>query len=377
MKTPTVIKARALEHPRRRGRYAAALLCLGATSVLAACGSSGSTKATSSGSSTASSSSGSLSAGMKYYKGKTITFIAPDKPGGGFDNWARTVAPWMGKYLHATVNIQNIPAGNTIVGQNTLASSKPNGLTIGWLNLVEDVSDKAAGVAGVTFNPAKLALIGATDPIPVVVITKPSSPYQSFASVVKSTTPVTALTQTKGSTALIEKVILAGFGVKTKYIAGYESSASLKAGFVRGDGVLSVDNISAFGPLISAKSATPVLLTSSVPSTSSIASDFSGVPTLSQFEQTHPLSGQAGNALKAALALYTYNTTLAAAAGTPADEVAALRAAMQWALQQPGAQQQALKLQLNPGYESPTAALSAINTAFGAAAELKPYVPGA
>lgn len=349
--------------------------------VATACGSSSNNASTnnsgsSSGSSTTSGSSNSLAAGLKYFKGKTITMIAPDKPGGGFDNWARTTAPYMAQYLHATINVENIPAGNTIVGQNTLASSKANGLTIGWLNVVEDVSEKAAGIKGLTFDPTQLSLIGSTPPIPVVVITTPSSPYTSFASLVSAPGPVKALTQTKGSTALIERVIFAGFGANVKYIAGYESSADLKAGFQRGDGVTSLDNISAFGPLITGHAARPVLVSSTVPSSSSLYSALSGVTTLSQFEQSHPPKGNAGQALKAVLALYTYNTTLAAAAGTPPDELAALQAAMKSAMQNPAAQKQAQTVHLTAGYESPQAALSAMKTAENAASLIKPYVPG-
>jgi len=366
--------------PRSRGKRAARglrwVVVIAAVSlVAAACGSSSKTSSSKT-PTTSSGSTGSVSAGKAYFKNKTITFIAPDKPGGGFDNWARTLAPALAQYLGATVNITNIPAGNTIVGQNTLASASPNGLTIGWLNLVEDVSEKAAGVSGITFDPSKLAIIGATAPIPVVVISSPSSPYTSFAALASAAGPVKTLTQTKGSTALIERVIMAAFGVKTQYIAGYESSADLKAGFLRGDGQVAVDNISAFGPLITGKAARPLLLTSQVSGSSSLASDLAGVPTVSQFAAQHTPVAGTQQVLNAVMALYTYNVTLAAPAGTPADEVAALRAAMQWAMQQPSVQQQAAKLHLVAGYESAAATLSGITTAFSAASQIKPYVPG-
>lgn len=359
---------------RRSGWRALQWVALAAAASLAAAACSSSTKATSRPSTT--SSAGSASAGKAFYKGKTITFIAPDKPGGGFDNWARTLAPAMARYLGATINITNIPAGNTIVGQNTMASASPNGLTIGWLNLVEDVSDQAAGISGVTFDPSKVSIIGATPPIPVVVIASPKSPYTTFAALTSAAGPVKTLTQTKGSTALIERVIMAAFGVKTQYIAGYESSADLKAGFSRGDGQVAVDNVSAFGPLITGKTATPILLTNAVSSTSTLAPYLTGVPTVSEFAAQHPPVAGVQQVLNAVMALYTYNVALAAPAGTPADEVAALRAAMQWAMQQTTVQKQAEKLHLVPGYESASNTLNAITTAFGAASQIKPYVPG-
>lgn len=364
---------------RRRRKLTGFAAVAAASVAVAACGSSTShsaAPAAKSSPTTASPSGGSTSADLAYFKGKTITMIAPDKPGGGFDNWSRTLAPYLAQYLHATVNIQNIPAGNTIVGQNTLASASPNGLTIGWLNLVEDVSDKAAGISGINFDPSKMSIVGATVPIPVVVIDKPSAPYSSFAALASAPGPIKTLTQTKGSTALIERVVMAAFGVHAQYIAGYESSADLKAGFSRGDGIVAVDNVSAFGPLISGNTARPLLVTSNVPSSSNLATALKGVPTVAEYSAQHPPVAAAADALKAVTALYTYNATLAAPPGVPANELAALQAAMQWAMQQPAEQKQAESLHLVPGYESATDTLSAITTAFNSAASIKPYVPG-
>ncbi|MGH9056623.1 MAG: hypothetical protein ACRDYY_12300 [Acidimicrobiales bacterium] len=358
-----------------RGRKHGAALAAGMATIAllaAACGSSG----TKTGSPpTTASNGGSAKADLAYFKGKTITMIAPDAPGGGFDNWARTTAPYMAQYLHATVNVENIPAGNTIVGQNTLASSQPNGLTIGWLNVTEDVSDKAAGVTGVTFDPGQLGIIGSTPPIPVVVLATPKSGFKSFESLTTAS-QVTALTQTKGSTALIENVILAGFGVKVKYIAGYESSSALKAGFSRGDGEIAVDNISAFGPFITGNAGVPLMVTSAVPSSSPLAPDLTNVPTVTQYEKSHTLSGNLAQVLNAVMDIYTYNATMAAPAGVPAGRLAALQAAMKWTMQQPAAQQQAAKLHLEAGYLTPQATTQAIQAGFASAALIKPYVPG-
>src|SRR5665213_3433289 len=75
-----------------------------------------------------------LARGLSYYHGKTVTLVAPDSPGGGFDQWARLLQPALSAYLHASVNVANIPAGNTVAGQDTVAKAAPNGLTVGWLN---------------------------------------------------------------------------------------------------------------------------------------------------------------------------------------------------------------------------------------------------
>ena len=42
-----------------------------------------------------------------FYKGKKIKFIVPYKPGGGYDDYARLLAPVMEKYTGANVEILN------------------------------------------------------------------------------------------------------------------------------------------------------------------------------------------------------------------------------------------------------------------------------
>src|ERR1700743_1138877 len=56
--------------------------------------------------------------GKSFYSGKTITWDVPDPPGTGFYTTATILAPALGRYLNATVNIVSIPAGGEIEGQH-------------------------------------------------------------------------------------------------------------------------------------------------------------------------------------------------------------------------------------------------------------------
>jgi tripartite-type tricarboxylate transporter receptor subunit TctC len=62
-----------------------------------------------------------------FYKGKTITVLIPTGPGGGFDLVSRAIAPYLEKYTGAKTLMQN---GKTILSQNKLYRSKPDGLTV-------------------------------------------------------------------------------------------------------------------------------------------------------------------------------------------------------------------------------------------------------
>jgi tripartite-type tricarboxylate transporter receptor subunit TctC len=47
--------------------------------------------------------------GAAFYKGKTVRFIVGLGVGGGFDAYARMIAPYLSKELDATVIVENLP----------------------------------------------------------------------------------------------------------------------------------------------------------------------------------------------------------------------------------------------------------------------------
>jgi len=66
------------------------------------------------------------------YKGQTVKFVVPFRPGGGFDTYARALAPYIEKYSGAAnVVIINKPgAGGNIAYNEMFNAVKPDGLTI-------------------------------------------------------------------------------------------------------------------------------------------------------------------------------------------------------------------------------------------------------
>jgi tripartite-type tricarboxylate transporter receptor subunit TctC len=67
------------------------------------------------------------------YPSDDITLIIPYGPGGGFDSFARAIAPAMQKYLPRPVNVipLNLPGGGGGRGMAQLYRTRPDGLTLG------------------------------------------------------------------------------------------------------------------------------------------------------------------------------------------------------------------------------------------------------
>jgi tripartite-type tricarboxylate transporter receptor subunit TctC len=358
---------------RLRGRRSllgvVGVACAGLLAV-SACSSGGS-----SGGSSGAAASGSASGGadVSYFHGKTITLVAPDNPGGSFDEYSRIIAPLMGKYLGATVNVENVPAGNTVVGQNTVAHAQPNGLTIGWLNSIEDVSFSiGAGSGGVNFDPNDEAMIGAPGQSIQVWVSDPSSSYKTWQSIVNSTQTVNTLDVTSGTADLYLRALYGAYGVKSKIVTGYESPKLLAAGFLRHDAPVAEEEFTVFADAISSGQAHPVL-TSNAPPAGTKGLD--GVPTIAQIAKQFPPKTAAGQAaLQEVVSLTNLGAILFAPQGTPAGEQAALQAAAKSALSDASAVKQEVTEGLTPGFFSGQQTETQYKGALAHANLLKPYI---
>jgi len=80
---------------------------------------------------------GVLAAGTAHaeYPDHPIDVIVAFSPGGGTDVAARTIEPFIEKYLGAELTIVNKPGAGGEIGFTTLATAKPDGYTIGFINI--------------------------------------------------------------------------------------------------------------------------------------------------------------------------------------------------------------------------------------------------
>lgn len=95
-----------------------------------------------------------------FYEGKIIKIIVATKPGGGYDYYARLMAPFLQKYLPgSTVIVKNMPGAGHVIGTNATYLAKPDGLTIGTFNRAVGMT-QVAGMKGVRFDFSKFKWLG-------------------------------------------------------------------------------------------------------------------------------------------------------------------------------------------------------------------------
>jgi tripartite-type tricarboxylate transporter receptor subunit TctC len=347
----------------RRRRIAAVAVAAASAALLAACSSSGS------GGSPAAGSGG----GSGYFKGKTITLISPDAPGGSYDSYARLFAPYVGQELGATINVEDVNGAGTLQGSNQMAAASPNGLTIGMVNVGGDVASLVEKQPGQNFTMTKLSWIGQPAQVPNAIVTQPGSSVSSFSGMLHPSGQVTALDIRNGIGDMLIRVVYGAFGIPYKLDTGFEETAALKQGFLAQDGQTILEAMSTLYPLISGNEAKPLLVIGPV-SLSSYQKVLSGVPTLQSAMSSAHLSGSKEAAVTEALALSNLADDFAAPAGLPASELSALRQAFSEAASLPALKAQAEKESLPLSFISGSTVSGQVDQALANSKTIAPYV---
>ncbi len=111
-----------------------------------------------------------------FLKGQTVHFLVGYGPGGGYDTYARMLAPHFERRTGATVVVENRPGGGGITALNQLYRSKPDGLTMMMLNGESAIISQLTRQPGVAYDMAKVSIFGRVQEEPHYVIVNPKLP---------------------------------------------------------------------------------------------------------------------------------------------------------------------------------------------------------
>jgi tripartite-type tricarboxylate transporter receptor subunit TctC len=176
---------------------------------------------------------------------RDITFVIPNQVGGGFDAYVRAIAPAMEKYLPNKVNVVplNVPAGGGAKGVSQLYRARPDGYTIGILNIPGLFVLQARG-GGYDLN--KFTWLAGLGRDPYGLAVPWNSPVKSIADLqaLSKTRPVKFTTTGPDGTAYgVTMIATELLGIKLQLITGYKGSSEYVAAAVRGDGDAVITNL--------------------------------------------------------------------------------------------------------------------------------------
>jgi tripartite-type tricarboxylate transporter receptor subunit TctC len=180
------------------------------------------------------------------FAGEDVDLVVPYEPGGGYDAYARALAPYLEECLDATIVVRNEPGAGGLVATNQTAAAGADEKRFQIVNTVGLVSAQIAQADGANFDLADLNWVGRISAPPNVVVVAKDSPIQSFADLVNAAQPVRFVAQGPGANDYIAPNILGtAYGFPFEIITGFAGSPEARAAVVAGNAdahVLPVDS---------------------------------------------------------------------------------------------------------------------------------------
>ncbi len=171
----------------------------------------------------------------EFYEDNVIKWIVPYKPGGGYDEYSRLLAPYLEKYTGARVDIVNMPGSGGMKGAVEIFNSPSDGLSIGIINGSAMITNELAGIEGANYKVADYNFLGRIVADTRVMVMGKGTGHMSYDDVKMGGTAVIGATGLGGSTYVDAVIVGDVFGMDQKVVHGFNSSGDIRAAMARGD----------------------------------------------------------------------------------------------------------------------------------------------
>lgn len=121
-----------------------------------------------------------------FFTGKTVRLIVGYGPGGGYDAYARMIAPTLAKELGASVVVENQPGAGGLIALNRLYTAPPDGLTMMIVNGTGAALAQLTEQSGARFDLGKVGYLGTVSASPWMWLAGPKSPINTPQDAIKS-----------------------------------------------------------------------------------------------------------------------------------------------------------------------------------------------
>lgn len=166
---------------------------------------------------------------------ETITWIVPHGAG-GFDTYSRAIAKVMPKYLPKKVDIiiKNVPAAGGRTGTADIYRSKPDGYTIGILNIPGHIVSQL--IMPVEYDLAKMEYLGLCSTINYNLWVAKNSPFRSLSDLQQAKKPLRSPSYGFGQTGmLVATITLEATRIPYTFVTGYTAAPEIALSVIKGD----------------------------------------------------------------------------------------------------------------------------------------------
>ena len=185
----------------------------------------------------------------EFFKGKTVRLVVGTSAGGAQDEWARFLAPHLGRNISGgpDIVVQNMPGGGTVIAANYIYNiAKPDGLTLGLVNPAIYV-DQLLGAKEVKFDWPKLSWIGSPERIDQVLFIRTDFPQKTIDDLRKAPeAPRCAATGRSGAGYFLPRLLEEGLGLKVQMVVGYGGGGDMNLAMEKGEVQCRAGTVSAY-----------------------------------------------------------------------------------------------------------------------------------
>ena len=171
--------------------------------------------------------------------GQSLDFVVPFNPGGGYDTYARLIAPYLEDVLDARITVQNVPGAGGLVAANQTWTGPTDGSLFQIVEGASAVLAELSGEEDVQFSAAEFEWISGVLGEPTVITTSVDDGIETVDDLIAAAEADGALRLT--STGVLNAHSVGGFlveealGVPVEVIAGFDGTDAAFGAVLRGE----------------------------------------------------------------------------------------------------------------------------------------------
>ncbi|MCU1546941.1 MAG: hypothetical protein JWP30_2041 [Homoserinimonas sp.] len=169
-------------------------------------------------------------------QGKTISLVVPYSTGGGYDIYARLIAPALGAALDAQVIVENQPGAGGLLAINGIVNSEPDGTRIAIMNGAGAAASILGGAEGAGFGFDDLSYIGRIGAEDTLILSASDSDYDTWEDVLDSDGFRFGSTGPGASDYITPTILMQAFPLKNaEIITGFPGQAETVLALLQGN----------------------------------------------------------------------------------------------------------------------------------------------
>jgi len=181
----------------------------------------------------------------EFYRGQTVRILVGSPPGGGYDIYARLVAPALAEKIGAEVIVENKAGNGGLAALATLLVRPADGLTIMNGSAEAAILSQMLKRPGVTWDVTRLQWLAKLASAPKLWFVGKTARYPTVADARKASRLTWSATGPADDISDVEAIISYVLDLKSKIVLGYRGSGDMSLAVISNEvdsGLLSADS---------------------------------------------------------------------------------------------------------------------------------------